>query len=997
MVLFLLSLCFFLSGFAALLYETAWTREFATVFGTSELAVSAVLAAYMAGLALGAAVASRLVSKLRRPVLAYGIIELGIGIGAVAVPYGIRALSSLYVALVGGRAAIPDHLGAAALAFQLGGTFAVLIPCAALMGATLPLLARHAVRREEEIGPRIGLLYAVNTAGAIAGTLCAAFALLPALGLRSTIHVGAGINALVFAAAALLSRASPPAAEPAAAPEARAGGGARWLLPAIGLSGAISFCYEVLWFRMLGHVLGGSTPAFASMLASFLSGIALGSAAASRFARSRAAAATGFALAQLFTALAAWLAFRVADWLPGLAVSVGASAMQPAAGVWVAGAVLLPMTLCIGASFPFAVRLHAASADAAASASARVYAWNTLGSITGAVGAGYVVLPGLGLEGTLALCAFGNLALALASALIVQPRRRATAAAALIAALAFALLPPRAPERLLVNSVFTGTPVPGELAFASIGRSATVTLMRNPFSWRILTNGLPEAGVDRPEAPPERARETSWLGFLPLLARPEAKTMLIVGLGGAATLAAVPQSFESIDVIELEPEVVEANRRAAPRRGGDPLADPRLHLHLGDARGAMLLSDARFDAIVSQPSHPWTSGASHLYTREFFELVRQHLTEGGVFVQWIGVQFLDEELLRSLLATLLDVFPQLEVFRPLPPVLIFVASEAPLDTLANSARALERSRAELLARGIRGPEDVAAALALTTEEARQIAGDALPNRDDHNRLAAGVRYGGGAQRVVERVLAHDPLPRLVRGLDLSLLGQRIAALSMAPRALRLGDALGGGERELLRGWLALELRRNLEAAKAFERALAALPADPGAQRGWLLARRENAESAGLPAPRAALVAGWRHADAGEWPALRALDVELASFAPKDLLYPEAARLRAQWRLAEPAPALAAEALALLEPVLQTQSVRADLLLWARAAAQAGRNEQAWAALEMISQDPTPAAASTRRGAVELSRKLPEHPQADRVRRRLQQPQGGRVQPQPTDL
>jgi len=201
----LLQLCFFISGFAALLYETAWTRELAFVFGTSELAVTAVLAAYMAGLALGAAVAARLAHLIRRPVLAYGVIELGIGLGALAVPFAIRGLMGIYVNWLGGLEAPPESVGLATALFHLVGAFLVLVPCTALMGATLPLLARHAVRRDDQVGPRIGYLYAVNTAGAICGAMTAAFILLPEFGLRQTIYFGAVGHALVLAAAARLS------------------------------------------------------------------------------------------------------------------------------------------------------------------------------------------------------------------------------------------------------------------------------------------------------------------------------------------------------------------------------------------------------------------------------------------------------------------------------------------------------------------------------------------------------------------------------------------------------------------------------------------------------------------------------------------------------------------------------------------------------------------------------------------------------------------------
>ena len=208
----LILLCFFLSGFAALLYETVWAREFAFLFGTSELAVVSVLAAYMGGLAAGAAAAAHWVTRIRRPVLVYGLLELGIALSALAVPWAIRAAMWLQVALAGGQSAPPDQASVAGAIFYLACSFAILIVPTGLMGATLPLLARHAVRRESEIGSRVGVLYSVNTAGAVLGTAVAGFVLLPVLGLRMTVYAGAATNAIVFCAAVLLARRTVPIA-----------------------------------------------------------------------------------------------------------------------------------------------------------------------------------------------------------------------------------------------------------------------------------------------------------------------------------------------------------------------------------------------------------------------------------------------------------------------------------------------------------------------------------------------------------------------------------------------------------------------------------------------------------------------------------------------------------------------------------------------------------------------------------------------------------------
>ena len=227
--------------------------------------------------------------------------------------------------------------------------------------------------------------------------------------------------------------------------------------------------------------------------------------------------------------------------------------------------------------------------------------------------------------------------------------------------------------------------------------------------WNLTTNGLPESSILRAGSAAGRQETARWLSALPVVARPDARSMLVVGLGGGVVVERVPGPIESIDVIELEPQVVNANRAVAALpherspRGPAP-ARPRERR----ARGALQLADRRFDAIVSQPSHPWTAGASHLYTREFFELVKSRLAPGGVFSQWMGAQFVDRELLRILLATLLDVFPHVRVYASDLSSVVFLASDQPLDLETTAAAALAADPRAFAAAGIRMPEDVAA-------------------------------------------------------------------------------------------------------------------------------------------------------------------------------------------------------------------------------------------------------------------------------------------------
>ncbi len=225
---------------------------------------------------------------------------------------------------------------------------------------------------------------------------------------------------------------------------------------------------------------------------------------------------------------------------------------------------------------------------------------------------------------------------------------------------------------------------------------------------------------------------TRWLGILPFLARPQAEDVLVIGLGAGTTVESVPRSVDHLAVVEIERQVVEANRSVAPRRRFDPLADARVELVINDARDVLNRSRRHFDVVISQPSHPWTAGAANLYTREFFAVVSARLRPGGVLAQWLGLPFVDAALLRSVLATLADVFPYVEVYRPPPGgALIFLASNSPLEL-----RLAEPLREELVALGIWRPEDIAARWVLSSAGARQAAQGAELVTDDRNLLAS---------------------------------------------------------------------------------------------------------------------------------------------------------------------------------------------------------------------------------------------------------------------
>jgi spermidine synthase len=988
----LLLACFFVSGFAALLYQTAWTREFAFLFGTSELAVVAVLAAYMGGLAFGAAAAARFVRQLSRPVLAYGLLELGIATGALCVPLLIGLVQAAYLAIAGGLDAPPETMSLTTALFHLFGAFIVLAPCTTLMGATLPLLARYAVLEDSQVGPRIGILYAVNTLGAIFGTLVAAFVFLPAFGLRQTVYIGVVGNALVFLAAAALARGITEATPSSEKPSRAKARPFHWILPAMTISGAVSFVYEVLWTRLLGQVLGGSTAAFASMLSSFLLGIALGSAVASRFAKTRSQAALGFALAQLGTGVLAWVAFRAADLLPDLAHAVGASPSAPAAGAAAAGAILLPVTLCIGATFPFGVRLLARDAEEAAAVSGRVYAWNTVGSIVGAILAGFLLLPVLGLENTAMVGVVTSLSLATLTAWFMLPRRTILAGIAVASLAIVGVVGLPAPINLLLHSAISGTRTPGELFYLGIGRSATVTVVETARGWKLLTNGLPESGVDRREVPDRRIQETAWLSLLPTAARPDTDSMLIIGLGGAQTLEATASSVSAIDVIELEHEVVVANRLIP--RANDPLDDPRVSLRLGDARGAMNLSDKRYDAIVSQPSHPWTSGASHLYTREFFELTHSKLEPGGIFIQWIGGAFVDTELFGSLMASMTDVFRYVHVYRPVPAALVFMASDEPIDLLESAPRALANGPADFGRYGIHRVEDFYASWTLDTEGVRTLASGRPLNTDDHNLLATTrlppAQAHANRNRFNESLATVDVLDSdRLQTVDAVSVIRRMSWNGEKRRARRLAKTLPAAQAASAEGWLSADSGRSKRAQMLFQKALELNPVEPSARAGLIaIFAGSTLDEKTLSDTEAIVVQANTLLKALDWVGLRELDAALAEIPPGSLLFASANRARVQWRISLGHPDDGLPAIAIIDELLTRQRTPTHFILRGSAGSLAGDPALAWAALEEVASRKR-LSGRVRAQALALARSLGEPPKGSTVLQRLSRVPGVR--------
>lgn len=912
-----LPVCFLLSGCAGIVYQIGWARQFALVFGTTEVAITLVLAAYMAGLGLGAWLVQRFLPLIDRPVRVYAVLELIIGASAaVLVPAVIAASDWLQRSLAGHQPELPGSNQLTGISLLYAGcAFVALAVPTICMGATLPLLTRHVVQSDRQTGRRVGLLFASNTLGAVAGAVAATTWMLPAVGLRRTIWSAVALNIIAAALALTVSqtttrRRSGFAAAWAAASRASFSSppAPTWILPLMLLSGAVALFHEVLWTRLLSQVLGGSLQAFGVMLAGALGGLALGAAVGSVFARDRRGSIVAFVVTEVACAVAAVAAYHF----------IGP---RPTSGL---GAI--PIAFFSGAAFPLAVRILAKRAEDAAPAAARVYAWNTLGAILGALLGGFVLIPTLRFEGSIQLAVWSSVLVAIGAIWLLSRPPRALAIGVSVLLVGAIFFRPSPPTELLRASPLNLDPS-GRMLYYAVGRSSSVVVLGQNGLLAFRTNGLPEAAAETKAAAAHISGE-KWLLPLALLSRPATENLLLVGYGGGVVLEDVPDDIKHIDVVEIEPRVIDANEATRGLRKKEPLADGRIRVVINDARSALNLTERRYDAIVSQPSHPWTAAASHLYTREFMSQARDHLTDNGVYVQWMNVSFMDESLLRSFTATVLDVFANARLYRPDPYTLIFVAGKG-------SERYQPPAGNAFPAVGINTPEDILVALAAEVQDLRRLSQGAPLITDDRNRMATvSAQAGKLTLEATDRLLApFDPLRVPNPAFQRSYMARRLALQGARERLSVLASATNP-QSEMGYEVNAVRLSAEGDSAAAqdmIQQGLARYPQSEDLRyeyiQPWLtrLARgtatkEVTNQASKLTHSADAVVRGTVLASQLRWDEVRSLDDLLAAATWRDPWKLDAVLLQVQWRCEDSSARRqrADEALALLDEAISAQ-------------------------------------------------------------------------------
>jgi spermidine synthase len=752
----------FLSGFAALTYQVLWVKQLGIVVGIDVYAVTTGVSSFFAGLALGSAIFGRWADRLQRPLFAYALLELAIAASAVAATVSLAHAAPLFVRLQ-----------------QIAGPLAWLLPFilvgipAFLIGGTLPVLFRS-WSPQAHVPKGGGILYAVNTAGGIAGALITPFFLIPRFGLLGSSIFAACLNiCATLVALAWLGKTSVRTVESPDPESAKLTADQRAALILYAIGGAVALGYEVIWTQAIVPFMSTRSFAFAVVLATYLAGLAIGSALYSRFADRTKDPWTIFALLISFAGLFAFLqVVALGGWLLVLQTQAEAFVFS-ATGSILAGmctrfvvaavSVVFIPTLLLGAAFPLVLRL-AAGANRIGRDVGEILAFNTFGGIAGTLLTGFVLVPILGLVRTLAFLSVTATALGIfavlrgsASRAFVRNIVLASAALALVCALTVS------PDRLAQSlTIARGG---GQVVFYRETVAGTVAVLQEPQQkggfHRLYIQGVSNSGDAMPSL-----RYMRLQALLPLLiAEREPKSALVIGYGTGITSGSL-LSFNSLSkrvCVELLPGVV----AASPHFQGNYSAakDPRLQLRIGDGRRELLRSSENYDLITLEPPPPSAAGVANLYSTNFYQLAAKHLEPAGILAQWLPLGAQNDEDSRSIVRSFIDVFPYATLWSTELHEMLLVGSFRPivLDADRISRRFQQpQVQAALAEVGISSPAALLSTWVTNREGLQQYAAAAAPVTDDRPTIefSTWVRPAEVA-RVLPELLALRTPPPLV--------------------------------------------------------------------------------------------------------------------------------------------------------------------------------------------------------------------------------------------
>jgi spermidine synthase len=669
----LVPLLFFASGASGLVYEVVWVRRFGSLFGSTVYSAALVTGIFVCGLGLGGYLAGRWADR-----------RVDAGPGALLRVYGFFEVG--IAALAAGLDRLLPHiaeLAAAVASYQLGeyGWYwlapgaslvryacaaALLLPITLLMGGTLTLLIRDRVRDDVSgAGWDVSVLYGVNTAGAALGCFLTDTVLVPRLGIHATQLLAVGANLFAGLGALALARTSSVGASRASAPpapRAPAEPALVSLAASLAFSGFAAMAFQILWFRHLVAFFGGYRPMFSILLTSILIGIWLGALLGGALARRvrRPAALQALALAGFVAASLAGLALAEGS-REGLARAAAGSQPWSFYALWLRGAVALVLvpSLCSGAAFPLANALVQRERSRVGTRAGVLYLANSLGCVLGSLAAGFWLLPAVGIQGAAGVAAAAallGLAALLHATLRLERASRVLAGGAFVAtALALAAWQLLPQGWLVQRSLWASVGRGDRVVTVREGVGETIAVVEKPGpSLVLVTNGHPMSGTE-----PGSQRYMRAFAHLPLLIEPRLETAMLMCFGVGNTLDALlaHPGVRRVDVVDVSREVLEESGRFS-EVNGSPLADPRVRVHVNDARLHLRMQGGeRYDLITGEPPPITHAGVVSLYSREFFELARSALRSGGFLTYWLPIYQVGEGAARSVVRAFLDVFP----------------------------------------------------------------------------------------------------------------------------------------------------------------------------------------------------------------------------------------------------------------------------------------------------------------------------------------------------
>jgi spermidine synthase len=660
---------FVMSGATGLVDQLCFSKYLSYVVGATAHAVSAVLSAFMAGLALGAFLGGKYSRTVKRPLVAYGVLELVVASTVALSPAAFQALAPLYAAIA--RSA-PGSLVILSAARWLGALLIVVVPTTA-MGATLPLLSRllpssnHAADAEQR-ERRLGALYASNTAGGALGALLAAYAILPALGMSNTVLASALGSAAIGALAIYFGRRAPLTLPAAGAGISGVHSTREVVTNALTAyvvavaSGALVFAAEVIFTHLLALIIGNSAYAFGLILAAFLSCLFLGASRAAKVRARFGEAALPFGL--ILTGLALVITLPLWDKLPLVFNNTGqffsSFAAREATRGGIAFVVLSIPTVFMGLTFPLLLQRVAVSDDVGWWVG-RLTTVNTLGAVVGSLATGYVLLPLLGSERSLFAVALAFIATGLLTTQFVTGRARQLAYGLSAASGVIGLAAPGWDLARLTagtNVYFEGWAKPDSVPFVRDdihGGVTTVTQLNGVYT--LYTNGKFQGNTGW------EMNAQRFFAHYPSIFVSKFDQALIIGLGTGTTLGTIAAyPWKKLELVEISPAIVEAADQYFQSVNGGSIHDPRLTLHLGDGRNFLLVEQRRYDLISMELSSIWFAGAASLYSQEFYGLVQQHLAPRGIFQQWVQLHHVRRKDFATVVHTLRSVFPHVALF-----------------------------------------------------------------------------------------------------------------------------------------------------------------------------------------------------------------------------------------------------------------------------------------------------------------------------------------------